>query len=75
MQITCQDKATKTEDENEHTIEELFKVVTTLCTKMDRMDNEIQKLQTNEDNLRSKANISQQHDYKNPELRLSTDEK
>ncbi|KAG5631119.1 hypothetical protein H5410_002836 [Solanum commersonii] len=30
------------------------------------MDNEIQKLKTNEDNLKSKA--SQQHDYKNVEL-------
>ncbi|KAG5599039.1 hypothetical protein H5410_030409 [Solanum commersonii] len=33
------------------------------------MDNEIQKLKTNEDNLNSKA--SQQHDYKNVELRTS----
>ncbi|KAG5581627.1 hypothetical protein H5410_052254 [Solanum commersonii] len=33
------------------------------------MDNEIQKLKTNEDNLKSKA--SQQHDYKNMELRTS----
>ncbi|KAG5599369.1 hypothetical protein H5410_030739 [Solanum commersonii] len=37
------------------------------------MDNEIQKLKTNEDNLKSKA--SQQHDYKNAELRRSEDEK
>ena len=37
------------------------------------MDNEIQKLKTNEDNLKSKANISQQHDYKNAELRRSED--
>ncbi|KAG5595805.1 hypothetical protein H5410_037037 [Solanum commersonii] len=33
------------------------------------MDNEIQKLKTKEDNLKSKA--SQQHDYKNAELRTS----
>ncbi|KAG5620280.1 hypothetical protein H5410_005498 [Solanum commersonii] len=33
------------------------------------MDNEIQKLKTNEDHLKSKA--SQQHDYKNAELRTS----
>ncbi|KAG5586409.1 hypothetical protein H5410_046843 [Solanum commersonii] len=33
------------------------------------MDNEIQNLKTNEDNLKSKA--SQQHDYKNAELRTS----
>ncbi|KAG5598776.1 hypothetical protein H5410_030146 [Solanum commersonii] len=37
------------------------------------MDNEIQKLKTNEDNLKSKA--SQQHDYKNAELRKSKNEK
>ncbi|WMV49935.1 hypothetical protein MTR67_043320 [Solanum verrucosum] len=37
------------------------------------MDNEIQKLKTNEDNLKSKA--SQQHDYKNAELRRPEDEK
>ncbi|KAG5596048.1 hypothetical protein H5410_037280 [Solanum commersonii] len=37
------------------------------------MDNEIQKLKTNEDNLKSKA--SQQHDYKNAELRQSEDRK
>ncbi|KAG5632388.1 hypothetical protein H5410_004105 [Solanum commersonii] len=43
------------------------------CTKVDSMDNEIQKLKTNEDNLKSKA--SQQHDYKNAELHQSKDEK
>ncbi|KAG5620457.1 hypothetical protein H5410_005675 [Solanum commersonii] len=37
------------------------------------MDNEIQKLKTNEDNLKSKA--SQQHDYKNAELSRSEDSK
>ncbi|KAG5590187.1 hypothetical protein H5410_040701 [Solanum commersonii] len=37
------------------------------------MDNEIQKLKTNEDNLKPKA--SQQHDYKNAELRRSKNEK
>ena len=75
LQTTYQDKATQTENKNEDTIEELLKVITTLCTKVDRMDNEIQKLQTNEDNLRSKANISQQHDYKNAELCRSEDAK
>ena len=75
MQTTYQDKATQTEDKNENTIEELFKAITTLCTKVDRMDNEIQRLQTNEDNLRAKANISQQHDYKDAELYLSEDRK
>ncbi|XP_015087055.1 uncharacterized protein LOC107030200 [Solanum pennellii] len=74
-QNTYHDKATQTEDKNEHTIEELFKAITTLCTKVYRMDNEIQKLQTNEDNLKSKANISQQHDCKNAELRRSADGK
>ncbi|WMV55435.1 hypothetical protein MTR67_048820 [Solanum verrucosum] len=39
------------------------------------MDNEIQMLKTNEDNLKSKASISQQHDYKNAELCRSEDRK
>ncbi|WMV54738.1 hypothetical protein MTR67_048123 [Solanum verrucosum] len=54
-------------------MEEILKAITTLCIKVDSMDNEIQKLKTNEDNLKSKA--SQQHDYKNAELRRSEDEK
>ncbi|WMV58704.1 hypothetical protein MTR67_052089, partial [Solanum verrucosum] len=73
LQITYHDKATHTEIEEEHTIEKILKVITTLCTKVDSMDNEIQKLKTNEDNLKSKD--SQQHDYKNAELRRSKDEK
>ncbi|KAG5632804.1 hypothetical protein H5410_004521 [Solanum commersonii] len=39
------------------------------------MDNEIQKLKTNEDNLKSKASISQQHNYKNADLCRSEDRK
>ncbi|WMV33310.1 hypothetical protein MTR67_026695 [Solanum verrucosum] len=72
-QITYHDKATQTETEEEDTIEKLLNDITTLCTKVDSMDNEIQKLKTNEDNLKSKA--SQQHDYKNAELRRSKDGK
>ncbi|KAG5606659.1 hypothetical protein H5410_028151 [Solanum commersonii] len=73
LQITYHDKATQTETEEEDTIEKILKAITTLCTKVDSMDNEIQKLNTNEDNLKSKA--SQQHDYKNAELRRSKDGK
>ncbi|WMV58296.1 hypothetical protein MTR67_051681 [Solanum verrucosum] len=73
LQITYHDKATQTESEEEDTIEKILKAITTLCTKVDSMDNKIQKLKTNEDNLKSKA--SQQHDYKNAELRRSEDEK
>ena len=73
LQITYQDKATQTENEN--TMEEILKAITTLCIKVDSMDNEIQKLKTNEDNLKSKASISQQHDYKNAELRRPEDGK
>ncbi|KAG5579519.1 hypothetical protein H5410_050146 [Solanum commersonii] len=73
LQITYHDKATQTETEEEDTIEKIFKAIITLCTKVDSMDNEIEKLKTNEDNLKSKA--SQQHDYKNAELRRSEDEK
>ncbi|WMV38436.1 hypothetical protein MTR67_031821 [Solanum verrucosum] len=54
-------------------MEEILKAITTLCIKVDSMDNEIQKLKTNEDNLKSIA--SQQHDYKNEELRRSEDGK
>ncbi|WMV28745.1 hypothetical protein MTR67_022130 [Solanum verrucosum] len=70
---TYHDKATQTETEEEDTIEKILKAITTLCTKVDSMDNEIQKLKTNEDNLESKA--SQQHDYKNAELRQAEDGK
>ncbi|KAG5572747.1 hypothetical protein H5410_062513 [Solanum commersonii] len=73
LQITYHDKATQTETEEEDTIEKILKAITTLCTKVDSMDNEIQKLKTNDDNLKSKA--SQQHDYKNAELRRSKDGK
>ena len=73
LQTTYQDKATHTENKNEDTIKELLKAITTLCTKVDRMDDEIQKLKTNEDNLKSKANTSQRHDYKNVELHRSED--
>ncbi|WMV29431.1 hypothetical protein MTR67_022816 [Solanum verrucosum] len=66
LQITYQDKATQTEKEN--TIEDILKAITTLCTKVDSMDNEIQK-------LKFKASTSQQHDYKNAKLCRSEDEK
>ncbi|WMV33528.1 hypothetical protein MTR67_026913 [Solanum verrucosum] len=62
LQITYQDKATQTEKEN--TIEDILKAITTLCIKMDSMNNEIQS-------LKSKASTSQQHDYKNAELSRS----
>ncbi|WMV51309.1 hypothetical protein MTR67_044694 [Solanum verrucosum] len=75
LQITYHDKTTQTETEEEDTIEKILKAITTLCTKVDSMDNEIQKLKTNEDNLKSKASTSQQHDYKNTELSLSEDSK
>ncbi|WMV08312.1 hypothetical protein MTR67_001697 [Solanum verrucosum] len=47
-------------------MEEILKAITTLCIKVDSMDNEIQKL---------KSKASQQHDYKNTELRRSEDGK
>ncbi|WMV08986.1 hypothetical protein MTR67_002371 [Solanum verrucosum] len=67
LQITYQDKTTQTEKEN--AIEDILKAITTLCIKVDDMENEIQKLKTNEDNLKSKANTGQQHDCKNAELK------
>ncbi|KAG5575902.1 hypothetical protein H5410_056036 [Solanum commersonii] len=57
LQITYHDKATQIETEEEDTIEKILKAITTLCTKVDSMDNEIQKLKTNDDNLKSKASI------------------
>ncbi|WMV30314.1 hypothetical protein MTR67_023699 [Solanum verrucosum] len=66
LQITYYDKATQTETEEEDTIEKILKAITTLCTKVDSMDNEIQKL---------KSKASQQHDYKNAELRRAEDGK
>ncbi|WMV07919.1 hypothetical protein MTR67_001304 [Solanum verrucosum] len=67
LQITYHDKATQTETKEEVTIEKILKAITTLCTKVDSMDNEIQKLKT--------TSISQQHDYKNAELCRSEDKK
>ncbi|KAG5589336.1 hypothetical protein H5410_039850 [Solanum commersonii] len=57
LQITYHDKATG-DFEEEDTIEKILKAITTLCTKVDSMDNEIQKLKTNEDNLKSKARLT-----------------
>ncbi|WMV19101.1 hypothetical protein MTR67_012486 [Solanum verrucosum] len=47
-------------------MEEIVKAITTLCIKVDNMDSEIQKL---------KSKASQQHDYKNAELRRLEDGK
>ncbi|WMV18673.1 hypothetical protein MTR67_012058 [Solanum verrucosum] len=58
LQITYQEKANQTDKEN--TIEDILKAITTLCIKVDSMDNEIQKLKT--------TNTGQQHDCKNAEL-------
>ncbi|WMV41959.1 hypothetical protein MTR67_035344 [Solanum verrucosum] len=69
LQISYQDKVTQSEKEN--TIEDILKDITTLCSKVDSMDNV--KLKTNEDNLKSKANTGQQHDSKNAELSQSED--
>ncbi|WMV57837.1 hypothetical protein MTR67_051222 [Solanum verrucosum] len=66
LQITYHDRATQTDTEEEDTIGKILKTITTLCTKVDSMDNEIQKL---------KSKASQQHDYKNAELRRSEDGK
>ncbi|WMV55033.1 hypothetical protein MTR67_048418 [Solanum verrucosum] len=73
LQITYHDKATQTETEEEDTIEKILKILHFVQKKVDSMDNEIQKLKTDEDNLKSKA--SQQHDYKNAELHRSKDGK
>ena len=45
----------------------ILKTLTTLCTKVDIIGLRVQKLETNEEILKSKAK-SQQHDYKHAEL-------
>ncbi|XP_070045270.1 uncharacterized protein [Nicotiana tomentosiformis] len=61
LQITYQDKATQTEPDN--TMENLLLAMTTLCKKVESMDEEIQ--------LIKKTASSQQHDSKNTEIRRS----
>ncbi|WMV46662.1 hypothetical protein MTR67_040047, partial [Solanum verrucosum] len=70
LQITYQDKTTQTEKEN--TIEEILKAITTLCIKVDSMDNEIQKLKTTSTGQQhdcKSAELSRSEDFKNPELK------
>ncbi|PHT74087.1 hypothetical protein T459_21364 [Capsicum annuum] len=77
LQITYQDKATQTEIVEEDTLEKILNTLTTLSMKVDSMGNEIEKLKTNEDKLKSIATnqLTQQcaelcrsEDIKNPEL-------
>ncbi|KAM3341479.1 hypothetical protein P3S68_026445 [Capsicum galapagoense] len=72
LQITYQDKAIQTDITEEDTLEKILKTLTTLSLKVDSMKNEIEKLKTNEDKLKSIA-ISQPHDYKDAELCRSED--
>ena len=55
LQITYQDKATQTDPDN--TMENLLLAMTTLCKKVESMDEEIQIIR--------KTASSQQHDSKN----------
>ena len=55
LQITYQDKATQTEIIEEDTLEKILNTLTTLSMKVDSMGNEIEKLKTNEDKLKSIA--------------------
>ncbi|PHT69470.1 hypothetical protein T459_28957 [Capsicum annuum] len=77
LQITYQDKATQTEIVEEDTLEKILNTLTTLSMKVDSMGNEIEKLKTNEDKLKSIATnqLTQQcaelcrsEDIKVPEL-------
>ncbi|KAG5620607.1 hypothetical protein H5410_005825, partial [Solanum commersonii] len=61
--ITYHDKATQTETEEENTIEKILKAITTLSTKVDSMDNEIQKHDY------KNAELRRSEDGKNPELK------
>ncbi|PHT69507.1 hypothetical protein T459_24611 [Capsicum annuum] len=55
LQITYQDKATQTDIIEDDALEKIFKTLTTLSMKVDSMSNEIEKLKTNEDKLKSVA--------------------
>ena len=55
-------------------MENILKTLTTLCKKLDNIGLRVQKLETDEEILKSKA-ISQQHDYKHVELLRSADGK
>ena len=55
-------------------MENILKTLTTLCKKLDIIGLRVQKLETDEEILKSKA-ISQQHDYKHAELLRSADGK
>ena len=77
LQITYQDKATQTKIIEEDTLEKILNTLTTLSMKVDSMGNEIEKLKTNEDKLKSIATnqLTQQctelcrsEDIKVPEL-------
>ncbi|KAK4707050.1 hypothetical protein R3W88_033389 [Solanum pinnatisectum] len=63
LKITSQGKDT----EKTNTMDQILNLLTTLCTKVDSMDGEIQKLK--------KQASSQQHDAKHAELRRSEDDK
>ena len=77
LQITYQDKATQTDIIEEDTLEKILNTLTTLSMKVDSMGNEIEKLKTNEDKLKSIATnkltqqcaeLCQSKDIKVPEL-------
>ncbi|WMV58346.1 hypothetical protein MTR67_051731 [Solanum verrucosum] len=65
LHITFQDKATQTDLDKENTFEKIFNAMTLLCTKVDSLDKEIQKMK--------KKMKSQQHDDKYAELSRSED--
>ncbi|PHU11765.1 hypothetical protein BC332_18695 [Capsicum chinense] len=53
--ITYQDKATQTDIIEDDALEKILKTLTTLSLKVESMDNEIEKLKTNEVKLKSEA--------------------
>ncbi|PHU12460.1 putative histone H2A.2 [Capsicum chinense] len=76
-EISYQDKATQTEIIEEDTLEKIPNTLTTLSMKVDSMGNEIEKLKTNEDKLKSIvtnqltqqcAELCRSEDIKVPEL-------
>ncbi|XP_049380668.1 uncharacterized protein LOC125845244 [Solanum stenotomum] len=67
LQITFQDKATQTDLDQENTLEKIFNAMTLLCTKVDGLDKEIQKMKSQQHDGKH-AELSQSEDLKTPEL-------
>ncbi|XP_049388223.1 uncharacterized protein LOC125852536 [Solanum stenotomum] len=69
LQITFQAKATQTDLEKENTVGKIFNAMTLLCTKVDSLDREIQKMKSQQHDGKY-AELSRSEDLKTPELEV-----